>query len=131
MTSCLVSTHRAPQFNGISKTGLTISFKYFFMGRVVVFVVVGLGYQTQASTELPFIFGTGDVRDLDMQTNDFRVTLRASPISAQTTNLSAEANFHTSPEEEEFFFRYVFLLYMFVYLSCNTYNIICLIHYNN
>ena len=39
--------------------------------------VIGLGYQTQASTKLPFIFGTGDVI-WTMQTNDFRVTLRAS-----------------------------------------------------
>ena len=59
-------------------------------------------------------------RDLGMQINDFRVTLRASPVSARTTYLSAEANFHTSPEEEGIFSRYVFLLYSFVYLSCNT-----------
>ena len=61
----------------------------------------------------------------------FRVTLRASPVSARSTDLSAEANFHTSPEEEGIFSRYVFLLYIPVYLSCNTYNIICFIHYNN
>ena len=59
-------------------------------------------------------------RDLDMQINDFRVTLRASPVSARRTDLSAEANFHTSPEQEGIFSRYVFLLYSFVYLSCNT-----------
>ena len=58
--------------------------------------------------------------DLDMQIIDFRVTLRASPVSARTTDLSAEANFHTSPEEEGIFSRYVFLLYISVYLSCST-----------
>ena len=55
-----------------------------------------------------------------MQINDFRVTPRASPVSARSTDLSAESNFHTSPEEEGIFSRYVVLLYSLVYLSCNT-----------
>ena len=52
-----------------------------------------------------------------------------SRTSARTTYRLGEANFHTSIEEEGIFSRHVVFI---VYLSWNTYNIICFfIHYNN
>ena len=55
-----------------------------------------------------------------------------SRTSARTTYRLGEANFHTSLEEEGIFSRHVVLISIIVYLSCNTYNIICFfIHYNN
>ena len=53
-----------------------------------------------------------------------------SRTSARTTYRLGEANFHTSLEEEGIFSRHVVLISIIVYLSCNTYNIICFfIHY--
>ena len=51
-----------------------------------------------------------------------------SRTSARTTYRLCAANFHTNLEEEGIFSRHVVLISIIVYLSCNTYNIICFLY---